>query len=89
MPVGQGCFELRFGPRAVPARIGQQRHLALDFLLLLAARQEQVVIGLQAGPHFRAGAEAMRQAQGGVGGDAALFEHDLPFTPYRWTESVT
>jgi hypothetical protein len=23
------------------------------------------------------------------GGDAALFEHHLPFTLYRWTESVT
>ena len=39
-------------------------------------------IGLQAGSHFRAGAKLTRQTQGGVGGDAALLEHDPPFTLY-------
>ena len=44
---------------------GQGFHVALDCLFLLEAHLAQVVIGLQAGPHLRAGAEVTRQPQGG------------------------
>ena len=43
---------------------GQRFHVALDFLLLLVARQAQVVIGLQSGPHFRTGAKVRWQCPG-------------------------
>lgn len=48
-----------------------------DLAFLLVAGNAEVVVGLEAGPHFGAGAEVAGQAQGGVGTDAALFEHDF------------
>src|SRR5260370_22177485 len=52
-------------------------NLALDGLGFLVTGQAQVVVGLQAGPYFSAGAEVAGQAQGGVGGGGAVFEEGL------------
>ena len=42
---------------------GYRFNVALDLLLLLVTRTPQIIVGLQARPHFRAGAEIPRQPQ--------------------------
>jgi hypothetical protein len=75
------CPASEHGRRVVAAAIAafplrQFLHAVADFL----ARQAQLVELLQVKPVFRAGAEPMPEAQGGIGCDAALPVDDAGYT---------
>lgn len=55
----------------------QHRHLGADRLAALLLGGGEVVLGLKGHPELGAGAEEAGEAEGGVGGDAALAAEDL------------
>src|SRR5439155_17903778 len=69
--IGAGAFS-----RRDRLYCGQRFNFALDGSRLLVTDQTQIVIGLQAGPHFRARAKVARQPQRRVRRDTALFQND-------------